>query len=272
MPIDLSKIQSRLDSLQKKNTPKVDYKALKWSPEKGKNYLVRIVPSKYDPSNPFTELKVHNSNSLGIRYTILVLPENDPIENVAINLRRSADPLEKQLGKDLSPKLRILIPVIVRGEEDKGVRLHEFGTEVYKSLLSDLTDPQNGDVTDPKTGIDFKVTTEEAPLGGGGTYPKATWKLQRLSSELSKDAAQITKWLEEQPNPNELYEYKTIEELRELLVAKLNRMKQAETDTDAVDGSTKVAAAITNKPATATSVAQPALESDADDFDKLFEE
>lgn len=273
MPIDLSKIQSRLDSLQRKSPKeKKDTKAIKFSPAMGKNYIVRIVPSKLDAGNPFQEVKFHNSQNLGIRYPLLVLPENDPIEKVAIEFRRSTDPTEKTLGKEISPKLRIFIPVIVRGEEDLGVRLYEFGPELYKSLLNDLLDPQNGDVTDPKNGIDFKVTTEEAPLGGGGTYPKATWKLQRLSSVLSDDPKQIENWLTNQPDFTDLYEYKSIEELREILMSKLNRMKQTETDNDAITNVVNVATTSTPAPKTATTTTVSAPASDADDFDKLFEE
>ena len=42
--------------------------------------------------------------------------------------------------------MRIFAQVIVRGEEDKGVRLWEFGKNIYQSLLSLADDPDYGDL------------------------------------------------------------------------------------------------------------------------------
>jgi hypothetical protein len=261
MPIDLSRIQSTLDALQKNNSrEKVDFKKVLWSPVKGKEYKVRMLPSKYDPTFPFFVIKFHDG--LGVKYSVRVLPENDPILIAAAELRKSADPVSVQIGKDLKVKQSIFVPVIVRGEEELGVRLYKFSKTLYASLLADAADTENnGDIFDPKTGSDFKVTTIEKPLGDGkSTYLEATWKIMRNSSELSKDPAKITEWLENQPNPDELYEYKTADELKELLFAMVNRKGQDEPDTaSSVPAQMQVPAPT-----------QPA-ESEADIFAKLFE-
>jgi hypothetical protein len=55
--------------------------------------------------------------------------------------------------------MRVFAPVIVRGEEEKGVRLWEFGKEVYQSLLSLAADEEVGDFTDIMEGRDMKIET-----------------------------------------------------------------------------------------------------------------
>ena len=55
-----------------------------------------------------------------------------------------------QLAKKLDPKMRVFAPVIVRGEEDKGVRPWEFGKEIYMQLLGIAEDEDYGDFTDIK--------------------------------------------------------------------------------------------------------------------------
>ncbi len=43
--------------------------------------------------------------------------------------------------------MRVFAPVIVRGEEDKGVRMWEFGKEIYMQLLGIADDEDYGDPT-----------------------------------------------------------------------------------------------------------------------------
>ena len=66
--------------------------------------------------------------------------ESDPIMEFAVQLRKSGSDENKELAKKLFPKMRTFAPVIVRGEEDKGVRFYEFGKMVYQELLGVMAD------------------------------------------------------------------------------------------------------------------------------------
>jgi len=55
------------------------------------------------------------------------------------------------------PKLRTFAPVVVRGEEDMGVRFYSFGKTVYQALLTYINDPDYGDITHIETGRDIVV-------------------------------------------------------------------------------------------------------------------
>ena len=126
--MDLNALKAKLDTLQQK-TPaggqKRDYSLTFWRPTVGKQQI-RIVPSAHNPKNPFTELKFY----YGITNKVMISPlnygEKDPIALFAKKLREEYTKENYLLAKKLDAKTRIFVPVIVRGEEDKGVRLWQY--------------------------------------------------------------------------------------------------------------------------------------------------
>ncbi len=134
-------------------------------------HSVRIVPSKFDKQNPFKEVLMHYGINNRTMMSLANFNEKDPIVEFAQGLRKSGDKENWSLAKKLEPKMRIFAPVIVRGEEDKGVRLWEFGKQVYMDLLSIAEDEDVGDYTDPITGG-----------GGTGTAGLTTTFTQSVAS------------------------------------------------------------------------------------------
>jgi len=65
--------------------------------------------------------------------------------------------LEKDWAKKNSAKTRIYVPIIVRGEENLGVRFWGFGPLVHKQLLQ-LISQDGGDITSLMDGNDIKIT------------------------------------------------------------------------------------------------------------------
>jgi hypothetical protein len=117
----------------------------------------------------------------------------------------------------LSPKLRVYVPVIVRGEEAKGVRLWGFGTIIHKALLSLAEDEDIGDYTDPINGYDMIV--EQTP---GNPYPDTTIRIKPKMVPLSADPKLAEMWLKTQPNPIESfnqYDYEFIKNKLEAYLA-----------------------------------------------------
>ena len=56
-------------------------------------------------------------------------------------------------------KLELFAPIIIRGEESEGVKLWQFGKEVYQDFLNMAADDEIGDFTDIVDGRDIKLTT-----------------------------------------------------------------------------------------------------------------
>jgi hypothetical protein len=53
----------------------------------------------------------------------------------------------------------VLLLQFVRGEESEGVKLWQFGKEVYQEFLNMASDEEIGDFTDIAQGRDIKLTT-----------------------------------------------------------------------------------------------------------------
>ena len=198
--MDLNAIKNKLSALQStgQKKEKVDYSTYLWKPKAEGKYEIRIVPSKFDKNNPFTEVFLHYGISKFPIYALTNWGEKDPIVEFTKQLRGTNDKSNWQLAKKLDPKLRVFAPVIVRGEEEKGVRMWEFGKEIYLQLLALADDEDYGDFTDVHEGFDF--TIEAVPNDKGKGFKIASIRPKRKDSPLSKDAKTIESWLENQPD------------------------------------------------------------------------
>jgi hypothetical protein len=216
--MDLNQIKQRLNAMQQKPGKKnsgEDRKKFFWKPAVGKS-TIRIVPSAFDKTNPFKELYFH----YGIGNRTMISPmnfgEKDPIVEFAKQLRQSQDKENWKLAKKLDPKMRIFAPVIVRGEEHLGIRLWEFGKEIYLEFLSLADDEDIGDYTDILEGRDITVDTV-GPEVTGTAYNKSSIRVKTKQSVLAEDKETVKKWLSEQPNPTELYKRYEFDEMKRLL-------------------------------------------------------
>lgn len=228
--MNLNEIRSKLESLNNNgSTEKKDYSKIFWKPEFGKS-TVRIVPSFYSPDFPFTELKFH----YGIgKYPMLALSnfgKQDPIEEFIKELKKTDDRDNWSLAGKLTPKTRIFAPVIVRGEEDKGVRIWGFGVTIYKALLALAEDEDIGDYTDVMNGWDLVVDKVK-----GNPYPETSVRIKPKQTPLAEDSKLVDTWLKEQPDPNEAYTQYDYEFIKKQLMSYLdpNSTEEAETDSKA---------------------------------------
>jgi hypothetical protein len=216
--MDLSLLKSKLDGLQSKASTggnKTDYSTIFWNPKVGK-HQIRIVPSAFDSKNPFKELKFY----YGITNKVMISPSNfgekDPIALFAGKLREEYNKENFVLAKKLDPKNRVFVPVVVRGEEDKGVRLWQFGKQVYEELLALAVDDEIGDYTDIVNGRDLTVETV-GPESTGTPYNKSSVRVRLKSTPLSEDKDEAQAWLDNQPNPVELFKRYTFDEMKSAL-------------------------------------------------------
>jgi hypothetical protein len=257
-----------LDTLQSKpqGGQKTDYTTIFWRPTVGKQQI-RIVPSAYNPSNPFTELKFYYGITNKVMISPLNFGEKDPIALFANKLREGEYNKENYvLAKKLDAKNRTFVPVVVRGEEDKGVRLWQFGKQVYEELLALAVDDEIGDYTDIVNGRDITVETV-GPESTGTPYNKSSVRVRLKTTSLSEDASLVEKWTSEQPNPTDgLFKRYSFDEMKSALEKWLSPEDDSE---EAV--STPVAAPAA-APATNFSLdTNKAKQSKVDQFDSLFD-
>ena len=216
--MDLSVIKERLNQMQnaanKQNSG--GGKQLFWKPSVGKQ-TVRIVPFKYNKDNPFTEMQFYYG--IGPK-KVMASPANwgekDPIKEFGKQLRQTNDKDNWRLAKKLDAKTRIFAPVVVRGEESEGVKLWQFGKEIYESFLQLAADEEVGDFTDILNGRDIKLNTV-GPESTGTPYNRTTISPSMKVSSLSDDEAIVETILKDQPDPKKVFKPLSYDEMKQAL-------------------------------------------------------
>jgi hypothetical protein len=273
--MDINAIKQRLNALQSTNNTgkkeKIDYSKVYWKPKEEGKYQIRIVPSKLDPQNPDKEVFVHYVISKFPIFALTNWGEKDPVVEFVSQLRKTNDKENWQLAKKIEPKMRVYAPVIVRGEEEKGVRLWEFGKEIYMQLLGIAEDEDYGDYTDINEGRDFTVDVVKGDIGGRQGL-KSSIRIKPKTTALSADASQIGKFLTDQPDILELQRKRTYDDLKEVLQNWLSPEEPEEGSI--IDDENEVEAELEAAPVKnyALKTPQTTKASKAEKFDALFDE
>jgi hypothetical protein len=265
--MDLNEIKQKLEGLQSKpqQGQKIDYSTIYWKPSIGKQQI-RIVPSKYNPSNPFTELKFYYGITNKVMLSPLSYGEKDPIALFAAKLREEYTKENFVLAKKLDPKTRYFVPVVVRGEEDKGTRLWQFGKQVYEELLALAVDDEIGDYTDIVNGRDLTVETV-GPESTGTPYNKSSIRVRMKTSQLG-EGSQVETWTNEQPNPNDgLFKRFTFDEIK----SSLEKWLSPEDDEELSENVFPTATVSTNSNANFSLDTSNVKVKKADAFDSMFD-
>jgi hypothetical protein len=211
MGINIDAIRNKLNTLQ--NTQKKS--DLLWKPTPGK-HQVRIVPYKFRPDNPFIELYFHYNVNNKTYLSPVSIGNPDPINEFADRLKQTGDKEDWKAGKNMEPKLRTFVPIIVRGKENEGVKFWGFGKTVYQELLAYIADPDYGDITHPTTGRD--VTIEYTSAKDAGTsYPTTTIRVKPNQSPISDNMNLAKKLVGEQSEITDIYSVLSYDELQKVL-------------------------------------------------------
>lgn len=265
--MDLNAIKQRLSDMQSQASNQGGQKTnLFWKPSVGKQ-LIRVVPSKYNKDFPFTEMKFYYG--IGSK-RVMASPSNwgekDPIEEFAKKLRSTNDKENWRLAKKLDAKVRTFAPIVVRGQEDEGVKLWQFGKEVYQEFLNLAADDEIGDFTDINQGRDIKLSTV-GPESTGTPYNKTSIGPSLKQTQLADTEDAVKQLLENQADPMKVFKPLTYDEMKTSLQEWLSPEGEEE------EGSIvkEPAVAFDSQPKSNYSLdTKPAKQTKADKFDDLF--
>lgn len=212
MAIDLEKLKARLE--RAKNG---DGKKGFWKIEEGV-HVVRIAPT--DDGDPFKDYSFHYNvgKNAGFLCPKRNFGEDCPVCEFASKLwREGADGSDdRKTAKTLFPRQRFFAPVLVRGQEDKGVRVWGFGNRAYETLINLVLNPEYGDITDVTNGTDLDVKYETAK---GDRFPTTTITPKRKASKFCEDQtkAECKELLETGPDLESLFDRKSTNEVEAML-------------------------------------------------------
>jgi hypothetical protein len=195
MGLNLDAIKNKLNQLNNSDNKKQNL----WKPEAGKT-RIRIVPYVHRKENPFLEMYFHYEIAKRSMLSPITFGNADPIVEFADKLKATGDKEDWLQGRKIEPKMRTYVPVIVRGKESEGVKFWGFGKTIYSELLSIITDPDYGDITDLMSGRDIDV--EFTPAEGPGQYPKTSIRVKPNTSPATEDKAIAEKIMNQHAEPS----------------------------------------------------------------------
>ena len=225
MAIDLEAIRRRVAELSGvKKTSSIQL----WKPQLGE-HKIRCLPWKNAPDGqPFMERWFYYiGENVGI-LTPHQFGKPDPINDLIRKLYSSGKPDDRNLAKKLQPKMRCYAPVIVRGEEDKGVQVWAFGKIVYQRMLGFFLDEEVGDILSPTEGFDLKILISKPP---GKQFNDTVVDPARRPTKLHEDSKQVETWSNSIPNLDDMYRLKSTQEIETVLNGWLNGGVAEETTT-----------------------------------------
>ena len=141
MAIDFEAIKRKLERLSGNNKSQ----NVMWKPQPDEESQIRLISFPNNDGQPFKELMFYY-NIPGQRGLLAPYQfgDKDPIQELITKLRDEGSKESYELAKKLYPKMRCYAPVVVRGEEDKGVRLWAFGKQLYQTFLNFMLDEDYG--------------------------------------------------------------------------------------------------------------------------------
>ena len=204
MAIDMSKMKAKLNSVQNRGNARTSQF---WRPTDG-DQTIRIVPTA--DGDPFKEYWFHynvgkNSGFLSPKKNF---GEDDPLNDFVRKLFNEGTDESIKMAKNLMARQRFFSPVIVRGEEDKGVRIWGYGKTVYEQLLNLVLNPEYGDITDPDSGTDLMLNYGKP---AGAAFPQTKLMPSRRTSAICPDLSPeaCAELLESIPDFGTLFERKS---------------------------------------------------------------
>ena len=217
MGIDLSKMRDRLAAVQNKGGGDNTF----WRPSDGEQ-SIRIVPTA--DGDPFKDYWFHYNvgDNRGFLCPKRNYGDHCPVCEFASQLWREGaatdDAEAKKMAKGLFARQRFFSPVLVRGEEDSGVRVWGYGKTAYESLLGLVLNPEYGDITDPETGTDLVLTYGKPP---GKMFPETDLNPRRRTSPLCNDDIggkdKCAELLENIPSFDNLFERQSTQDVQNIL-------------------------------------------------------
>lgn len=210
MALDLAKMRAKYQKLRSKGGGNKD---IFWRPQDGEQ-TIRILPTP--DGDPFKEYWFHYNlgKNPGFLSPKKNFGESDPLDSFIRQLFDEGSEDSIKMAKNLMARQRFFSPVIVRGEEDKGVRLWGYGKTVYETLLGLVLNPDYGDITDPSEGTDLTLVYGKPP---GAQFPQTKLQPRRKTSPILTDSTQMTEILETEIDWDGIFIKKSADEVQTML-------------------------------------------------------
>ena len=215
----MAKMKAKLQELESGGKQKSDN--VFWKPQEG-DQDIRIVPT--EDGDPFKVFHFHYNLGEAARGGVLCpkrqFGDNCPVCDFASKLWQEGTDDSKRMAKSLFVRQRFFSPVIVRGEEEQGVKIWGYGKTIYETLLGLVLNPDYGDITDIDQGVDFTLTYTLPKTKGA--FPQTNLVPKRKSSALAATKSGIKEFINNVPDIHTLFTRKSPADVKAILESFLN--------------------------------------------------
>lgn len=211
MSYNLDAIKRKIEDLSggpksnKKDQPKLTW----FKPSIG-SYNIRFLPYSDADNQPVQQVSYYD-NKLLHEYRFVAPAQfglEDPIFELLNELRKERSKETWRIIGTLRPKERFYAPILVRGEEGKGVQIWEMNAKLLKDLYSILAHPDYADenLFDPSKGYDFTLdVTDSGKKWNGYVIKEYKFTPRRNPSKLVDKKDDIEKLVSSVPNLEEYF-------------------------------------------------------------------
>lgn len=212
MSLDMEKMRDRMKTLKSNGDPN---KSKFWRPSDGDS-TIRIVPTS--DGDPFKDFHFHYNvgKSSGFLCPKRNYGDDCPVCEFATKLYKEGTEDSVKMAKGLFARQRFFSPVLVRGEENMGVRVWGYGKMAYENLLGLVLNPEYDDITSVDAGTDLVLSYGKP---AGASFPQTKLTPRRRSSPLCEDMdpKRCAELLDGIPEFDGLFERKSTSDVQTLL-------------------------------------------------------
>lgn len=236
--MNYDKIKQKLEDLKKQGQNNSNSNSDSfWKPKAGDGntqaeYTIRILPNSLfgDSNKPFVPLYFYYD--FGKTWlSPFTFDEPDPVVEYCNALKSQKGSKEEvsmnwKIARKLEPKSRIYVPILVRGQENEGVKFWGFGVQIFRALDELFDDPDWGNLADLQEGRDIKVVFK--PAANDKTYPETT-VTPKPKQTLATSESTILEKISSMPDVTTLFTKPSYDELVSALKKYLSDEEQPST-------------------------------------------
>lgn len=201
-----------------------------WKPKEFGRYTIRFLPP-LDPDGVFFRETAQYKLGDNYFFAPYIDGEPDPVYEYYKALYKKGTDDAIALAKEIKPRKQYLYNIVVKeelGDEAENptqVQVYMSGKILFETIMDYFMDDDFGDLTDVEEGYDFQLIKEQGDLGFPN-YKKS--KPRKNPSPLFEDDDMVEEVLKSRKNLDDEIEYKSYDELKQILNNFLESKNQEE--------------------------------------------
>ena len=170
--------------------------------------VVRILPWKDEENEFYAETGIHRINDRNY-HCPKVKGDSCPLCDLSFKLWGTKDEGNMDIARQIKARKRFYLNAVERESGD--VKILSVGVKLFSKILDCFFDEDYGDISDPKTGHDFKIVKDKS-----GQWPNYDKSSPRPKASPAGSDSEIATWMDELHDIHGLVKVATYDDLKKL--------------------------------------------------------